>query len=754
VVEGAEVAAYRYDDGEWTYGKSTFTASDGRFNLGGLSDGQWTLEFNPPTEGPDADLALQYWEESRVFDEDDTFGVRPGITVEDKEAHLAPGGRISGKVTGPDGEPVVDALVFGYPSTSEAEVGNVAFTDENGNYEMTGLSAGEHRLEFVDALEFDPFGDGPKYLPEWWDDRESFAVAERVTVTAGQTSGGKNAQLDLVGTSLENTEQPSISGEARVGSPLTANPGTWTPRISDATFQYQWYADDAAISGADEKAFIPNANQLDKRISVSVTAERNADELTARSQPTDPVAKGVLVPITPLSLAPANPRVGDKLDVDNATFKDWSSSSIQYLADGEPFVYDSREGVPASVLGKRLSVRQVTTSHGYETFTTTSDESPPVQMGEFDPVTTARIYGVPIVGESLETARVNDVYGADYRYQWLADGVEIPGADQPTYTPTTEEIGKALSVRLAMSKTSYNPAESTGESTEPVHASGELAVTPSEVEVVVSPSGEPPVGAPRVGHHLSARTWTWQPDHVTFSYEWLADGVPIAGATDAGYTVTSNEAGKKIAVEVTGSKSGYASASATSAPTQAVMSSTPFGAPRDFKVTGSTVTTLGLSWTKVDGAAKYRIYYGIGNGTRTKIEVGNVTTAKLTNLKPNTYYSIDIAALRADGTRSPYSPRIPGETEYLYPPSGLAVSQRTSTSLTLTWTKVPGVPKYRIWHGIGSGTRTKLEVGNVSTATITGLKPGTTYSIDIASLLSDGTTRSAYTPRINGTTAD
>ena len=78
VVPDAEVIAYRYDDGEWTYGKSAFTASDGRFNLGGLSDGQWTLEFNPPTEGPDADLALEYWEESRVFDEDDTFLSGPG----------------------------------------------------------------------------------------------------------------------------------------------------------------------------------------------------------------------------------------------------------------------------------------------------------------------------------------------------------------------------------------------------------------------------------------------------------------------------------------------------------------------------------------------------------------------------------------------------------------------------------------------------------------------------------------------------
>ena len=44
-------------------------------------------------------------------------------------------------------------------------------------------------------------------------------------------------------------------------------------------------------------------------------------------------------------------------------------------------------------------------------------------------------------------------------------------------------------------------------------------------------------------------------------------------------------------------------------------------------------------------------------------------------------------------------------------------------------------------------------MGSACVAKITGLKPDTTYSIDIASLLSDGT-RSAYSPRIGGTTSD
>ena len=86
------------------------------------------------------------------------------------------------------------------------------------------------------------------------------------------------------------------------------------------------------------------------------------------------------------------------------------------------------------------------------------------------------------------------------------------------------------------------------------------------------------------------------------------------------------------------------------------------------------------------------------------------------------------------------------------PPTGLASPSHGSSSITLTWDKVVGAPKYRVYYGIGTGTRTKVEVGDVNTVTITKLKPGTTYTIDIAPMLADGATRSDYSPRLSVTT--
>jgi hypothetical protein len=455
------------------------------------------------------------------------------------------------------------------------------------------------------------------------------------------------------------------------------------------------------------------------------------------------LATGVLTQTGPLSLAPAEPRVGNKLDVTFATYNDPGSNSTQFFADGVPFEYDSTEGVPAAALGKKLSVRQVTTTVGYETETTTSAESAPVQLGEFDPPTTARVMDRPIEGVPVGVELLNEVAGADYQYQWFLLGREIVGADQPTYTPKSSDVGHYLTVRLSMSKEGYNPAVSMGGPS--FHAVVESRLPTPWAEIV---------GEPRVGQQLGYESGSWQAG-VTLAYQWLADGVPIDSATDSTFELTPSELGKKIALRITGSKPPYTPGSVTTAPTEPVTvpSSTPFGAPTNLESPSSTVTSIDLAWTKVDGAAKYRIYYGIGSGTRTRVEVGNVTTATLKGLKPNTTYSIDIAAIKSSGTRSSYSPRINVRTKALVPPSDLTVTASTSTSLTLTWTKVPGVPKYRIYHGIGSGTRTRVEVGDVSTTTITGLQPGTTYNIDIASMLSDGT-RSAYTPRVDGTTAN
>ncbi|HJQ07360.1 MAG TPA: ExeM/NucH family extracellular endonuclease, partial [Nocardioides sp.] len=76
--------------------------------------------------------------------------------------------------------------------------------------------------------------------------------------------------------------------------------------------------------------------------------------------------------------------------------------------------------------------------------------------------------------------------------------------------------------------------------------------------------------SPRAGDTLTATPGAWGPGTVAFGYQWLADGTPIDGATNATYTVVTGDVGKKISVAVTGSEDGYESSTVTSAETAAV----------------------------------------------------------------------------------------------------------------------------------------------------------------------------------------
>ncbi|MCB5165013.1 hypothetical protein LG634_09255 [Streptomyces bambusae] len=82
----------------------------------------------------------------------------------------------------------------------------------------------------------------------------------------------RSSGVVVKGAAPKATKAPTISGTAKVGSVLTAKPGTWTPAA--ASYTYQWYANGQAVSGATRTTFKPASAQLGKRITVTVTAHR------------------------------------------------------------------------------------------------------------------------------------------------------------------------------------------------------------------------------------------------------------------------------------------------------------------------------------------------------------------------------------------------------------------------------------------------------------------------------------------------
>ncbi|MFE4002859.1 M4 family metallopeptidase [Nocardioides sp. YIM B13467] len=147
------------------------------------------------------------------------------------------------------------------------------------------------------------------------------------------------------------------------------------------------------------------------------------------------------------------------------------------------------------------------------------------------------------------------------KYQWLRNGVAISGATASTYKLTGSDHTKEIRVRVTAYASSW-PAANPG-----VRASAATARIAAGYLTAATPTIG---GTRRVGYLLTAYPGTWKPSGITFSYQWLRNGVAISGATGKTYRLRSVDRGDRIRVKVTGRKAGYYTKTATSAATSTI----------------------------------------------------------------------------------------------------------------------------------------------------------------------------------------
>ena len=139
------------------------------------------------------------------------------------------------------------------------------------------------------------------------------------------------------------TGAPTISGTAQVGETLTANTSGIADAdgLANATFSYQWLADDSDISGATNATYTLTDSEESKAITVQVSFTDNADnEETLTSTATEAVSAAP-TPNSPATGAPTisgTAQVGETLTADTSGIADAdglanATFSYQWLAD-------------------------------------------------------------------------------------------------------------------------------------------------------------------------------------------------------------------------------------------------------------------------------------------------------------------------------------------------------------------------------------------------------------------------------------
>jgi hypothetical protein len=155
------------------------------------------------------------------------------------------GGSIAGRITGPQGEPVVGAYVFAIPASggiSDVGPGGVV-TDADGNYSVGGLADGDYRLH-VSPAENSAYLGGYWSIGGWSTDWEAATLIRvgitdttKPSVTAPRTSFvvGTKLGTTTVPVRLKWTGADTGSGIDHYEVQQSRNGGTWTTVASPKT---------------------------------------------------------------------------------------------------------------------------------------------------------------------------------------------------------------------------------------------------------------------------------------------------------------------------------------------------------------------------------------------------------------------------------------------------------------------------------------------------------------------------------------
>ncbi|WP_419704849.1 hypothetical protein [Promicromonospora sp. NFX87] len=248
------------------------------------------------------------------------------------------------------------------------------------------------------------------------------------------------------------TATPTITGTAKVGSTLTAVPGTWSP--TPTSYRYVWKVDGVAVTGATSSTFTVPTSAGGKGITVTVTGLKQYYESSATSAPT--VATGTFTAPQPAIKGTA--QVGRTLTVTRGT---WSPtpSSVEYVwkANGVTISTQTSSAfvVPASAKGKRLTVTVVGSRAGYTKKSVTSPATSIVAAGTFT-APRPTISGTMRVGSTLTVSRGTwSPVPSSVTYVWKADGVTIATRTSSRFVVPTRVRGKQLTVTVTGSLAGY-----------------------------------------------------------------------------------------------------------------------------------------------------------------------------------------------------------------------------------------------------------------------------------------------------------
>ena len=341
----------------------------------------------------------------------------------------------------------------------------------------------------------------------------------------------------------------NVIGDPVTGSVLTAATSGWPDA---ASFSYQWRSDGSPIGGATTAEYTLTSAEVGHTIDVVVTASGpDLASIIRTAKPQDPVVRASAQKPFQVALH-GTAEVGSTLSAAG----DWATDALttfEWLRDGHLIAgaESSSYNLASADRGHRISVRVTATRPGYLDAVSTSGATSPVAAASggvtpppVPPTVTAgtvSISGAFRVGESVTAATRGWGSGTRYLYQWLRNGVAIPGAQSRSYTARAQDLGTALSLRVTGSADQKVSVSRDAKA----HKVGLGRLGAGKVRIAGTPRSGMRLYASASGYGKGAR----------ISYRWTSRGTVIG--TSSSVVLRPAQRGTRVQLQVKITKPGY-----------------------------------------------------------------------------------------------------------------------------------------------------------------------------------------------------
>lgn len=440
--------------------------------------------------------------------------------------------------------------------------------------------------------------------------------------------------------------------DARVGRTLTArvedvllNPGD---ESVVAKLNYQWYRSGKKIKGATKASYTPKASDLNKTLSVKVTAKLGAALSVSKTVKAAKTAKGQfsieagLEPKITKAKWPGR-KLTASLDKTMVAESGYSISWQWYRDDTKRKGKTKSTYTPVTAdRGAHVWVSATLKKKGYasRTLTMTLPQFPGYRdwmYGEWSHAE-ALISGDVKVGSTLTYSPGSQRYAVHgaidasnvaghytltpeqvEKYQWYRDGKKIKGATKNTYTITAKDRGKRLKLVVTSSYPGYigftRSSRETGRIGDAVlpevYRIASNSVPSPSLKYRAAAGGKVTLVAPQPGP-ISNPPADFMGDNLYHlnlprTYQWFKNGKAIKGATKREYTIAAKDAKHEYTVRISIKQQGFTELYVPSKPAIVAMYGASVSIPGEARVGTAITATATAAWPQ----SRRTFHYGV-----------------------------------------------------------------------------------------------------------------------------------------------